>query len=416
MSKLPEIVFTGMGVISPIGIGMDAVWQSLNSGKSGVATRPGFEHVETPFAIAAPVTDFDGKLYVKPRKSIKVMCRQIQFGFAAATMAVEDAGIAEGVVQPERIATVFGGEAYYANPEELLDVFKKCIALGGDTKAWGEVAMKQIEPLWMLKYLPNMVASHISIAIDARGPSNSIVQGDNSSLLAIIEGIDLLQRGMADVAVVGATGSQMSETAMVYRGGERLSPNYQEPTKACRPFDAHRDGTVAGEGAAAFVIETRQHAEARGAKILGSVLGFDRAFAPLPSQMSARLSRSLQQTLEQSNLAAIEVGHVNANGSGVVCEDRSEAMAIRDVLGDCPVFAAKSYFGNLGPATGAVELAATLIALKQRTLPATLNYQTPDPECPVNVLAVNSPIENLNAMVINQSLTGQIASLLITGN
>lgn len=416
MTSQPEIVITGIGVVSPIGIGIDAMWDALDSGTTGIGIRPGFECVASPLAIAAPIPDFEGKKYVKPRKSIKVMCRQIQFGFAAATMAVENASLDQANLDPERIATVFGGEAYYANPEELLDVFQKCIQLGGTTKAWGEIAMRQIEPLWMLKYLPNMVASHISIALDARGPSNSIVQGDNSSLLAIIEGIDVLQRGMADVAVVGATGSQMSETAMVYRGSERLSQNFANPTEACRPFDAARDGTVAGEGAAAMVIETRAHAEARGANILATVGGFDRAFCAGDSdQVCQRISKSLADTLRSSGVDPAEVGHVNANGTGVVSEDIREARAIQHVLADAPVFAPKSYFGNLGPATGAVELVGSLLSIANKKLPATLNYKTPDPACPVNVVAEAMPLDSKTFVAMNQSPTGQIATLLITG-
>lgn len=429
MTQPPEIVITGMGVISPIGIGINAFWDSLENGRSGIRTREGFQNVHSPFAIAAPVSDFDGKLYVKPKKSIKVMCRQIQFGFAAATMAVEHAGISADTHNPDRMATLFGGEAYYANPEELLDVFHKCIALGNDPRAWGEVAMKHIEPLWMLKYLPNMVASHISIAIDARGPSNSIVQGDNSSLLAIIEGVDVLQRGWADIAVVGATGSQMSETAMVYRSSEKLSPNFQDPQAACRPFDRDRNGTVAGEGAAAFVIETRESAVRRGARVYASIRSFDRGFFPSPEHAIRRIASSIQQTLARGNRAGgdtgpidtgpIDIGHINANGSGVVCQDRHEAQAIAQVFGAAnpavPVFAPKSYFGNVGPASGALELLASLLAIQHRTLPGTLNYQNPDPDCPVHVLRDPQSLENPHALVINHSCTGQVASLLITG-
>lgn len=417
MTSKPEIVITGLGVVSPIGIGTEAVWQSLESGTSGIGFRPGFESVASPLAIAAPIQDFDGKKYVKPRKSIKVMCRQIQFGFAAATMAVEDAGLADAELDPERIATVFGGEAYYANPEELLDVFRKCIELGGTTQAWGDVAMRQIEPLWMLKYLPNMVASHISIALDARGPSNSIVQGDSSSLLAIIEGVDVLQRGMADVAVVGATGSQMSETAMVYRGSERLSKRFDDPSNACRPFDAQRDGTVAGEGSAALVIETREHAQRRGATILASIAGFDRGFAVMSDAPTAseRIARSISDALKAGGVEPGQVNHINANGTGVVDEDQREAQAIRKTLGDTPVFAAKSYFGNLGPATGAVELIASLLAIRHQTLPGTLNYESPDPNCPVNVLNRAAPLQGRSFVTTNQSHTGQIATLVLSG-
>lgn len=417
MTSQPEIVITGLGVVSPVGIGTDAFWDSLSKGESGIRIRPGFESLESPLSIVAPVLDFDGKKFVKPRKSIKMMCRQIQFGFAAAAMAIEHAALEGAGIVPERTATVFGGEAYYANPEELMDVFKKCIELGGTTRAWGEIAMSQIEPLWMLKYLPNMVASHISIALDARGPSNSIVQGESSSLLAIIEGIDVLQRGMADVAVVGATGSLMSETSMIYRGQERLSRNVDNPGAACRPFDADRDGMVAGEGAAALVIETREHAEKRGATVLARVMGFDRAFADMSQAEVAtkRIAKSLSDALERGQISAEQLGHVNANGNGVVEEDAREAQAIESVVGQTPVFAPKSIFGNLGPATGAAELVASILAVQHGQLPGTLNFEKPDPSCPVNVCSQTTTLQRKSFVAMNQNHTGQIATLVLSG-
>lgn len=411
MRQTSEIVITGMGVVSPIGIGTKAVWDSLLANRSGVRFRPGLEQVHEPWAMAASVEDFDGKAHIA-KKSLKVMCREIQMGFAAAAMAIEDAKLAPGVVAPPRIATVFASEAFYANPADLVPAFRKCITLGNDVSSWGQVAPREIEPLWMLKYLPNMVASHISILLDAQGPSNTVVLGDNSSLPAMIEGIELLQRGWADVAIVGATSSQLSPTATVYRDRSRLAKRIDDPTRAVRPFDANRNGTVFGEGSAAFVVETLASAQARGAAILGRVIGSDRAWC-MPGQMSDRLARSVQDTLARAGVRSEDVGHINANGTGVIAEDRVEAHGLTRVLPDCPVFAAKSYFGLLGPATGAVEMACSLLAMRQGILPATLNYENPSQDCPLNVVAANTSIDAPLALVTNQSPTGQIATLLV---
>jgi 3-oxoacyl-[acyl-carrier-protein] synthase II len=391
------------------------VWQSLREQRSGVRRREGFAGIDAPWALAAPVDDFEGKDFVQPRKSLKVMCQQIQMGYAAASLALADAALTAGSAPPQRVGTVFGGEAFYANPADLTDVFRQVVTLGNDTRAWGEVAMREIEPLWMLKYLPNMVASHVSILLDAQGPSNTIVLGDNSSLPAIIEGVELLRRSWADVVVVGATGSQLVPTAVVYRDRTRLCPGHGEPAQAVRPFDARRQGTVCGEGAAALVIETRAHAVARGARIQAEILAGDRAFAPSPAQLPARLARSIQDTLQQAGVAAADVGHINANGTGVVDEDRLEAEGLAQILPNCPVFAPKSYFGNLGPATGACELICSLLALQHRELPATLNYQVADPACPVHVASHSQPLRQPLALAVNQNPTGQIATLLIHG-
>jgi 3-oxoacyl-[acyl-carrier-protein] synthase II len=449
MTRPHDIVITGLGVVSPIGVGLDAVWASLSSGKSGVQVRPGFEAVSEPWAMAAPVTEFDGKRHVQPRKSLKVMCREIQMGYAAASMALADAGLAPGAaglapapvgeagerreleaatpLLPERTGTVFGGEAFYANPEDLVSVFRHVVALGNDVAAWGEVALREIEPLWMLKYLPNMVASHLSILMDARGPSNSIVLGDNSSLPAIIEGVEWLRRGWVDRVVAGGTGSQMSPTATVYRDRTRLAPKMPDPTQVVRPFDKHHQGTVFGEGAAAVVLETRQAAQARGAQIWATIRGVDRAFAPTWQHLPNRLAHAIEATLRQGAADRNEpwqperlpqrLGHLNANGTGVPMEDLAEAQGIRQACGgaiaSCPVFAPKSYFGNLGPGTGAVELACSLLAMRYCTLPATLNFAEAPADAPLEVHAEPRPLHGEWALVMNQNPTGQIATLLL---
>lgn len=412
MWQSSEIVISGVGVVSPIGIGTDAVWRSLIENRSGVRVRPGCELVREPWALAAPVEDFDGKAYI-PRKSLKVMCREIQMGVAAAVMAINDAKISPSDFAPQRVATVFASEAFYANPADLVPAFRQCIPLGNDVSAWGQIAPREIEPLWMLKYLPNMVASHVSILLDAQGPSNTVVLGDNSSLPALIEGVELLQRGWADLVIVGATGSQLNPTASVYRDRSRLTRQVDCPAAAVRPFDGQRSGTVFGEGAAAFVVETLASAQARGANVLARVMGSDRAFAAAPDQMADRLARSIHDTLTRSGIGADDVGHVNANGTGVVAEDRIEAQGLAGVLPRCPVFAPKSYFGVLGPATGAVELVCSLLALRHQVLPATLNYRTPDPNCPVAVSGVNQSLAGRIALVVNQSPMGQIAAVAI---
>jgi len=414
MQTTPEIVITGLGIVSPLGVGTDLVWQSLVHNRSGVAVRPGWESSQAPWRLAAPVPDFDGKTHI-PRKSLKVMCREIQMGYAAAVMAIASGGVTPGQYSPERVATLFGGEAFYADPADLVPVFRQCVSLGNTESAWGQVAPREIEPLWMLKYLPNMVASHVSILLDARGPSNTIVLGDNSSLPAVIEGVELLRRGWVDMVIVGATGSQMIPTATVYRQRTRLANDTGSAAAAVRPFDTAATGTVFGEGAAAFVIETAGHAAARGARPLARILAGDRAFAPHPDQLPTRLAASIRHSLNGAGLQPSEIGHVNANGTGVPAEDRREAQGLASILPDCPIFAPKSYFGVLGPATGAVELACSLLALQNRQLPATLNHLSPAADCPVTVITRNQALTNPFALITNQTPQGQIATLLIQG-
>ncbi len=415
MISQSPVVITGAGIVSPIGLNRNTFWESLINQDSGVKVREQFADAEHPFRIAAEVDDFEPKKYVRPRKSLKVMCRPIQFGFAASSMAVEDSGI-EGQIDPTRFSTVFGTEAFYADPHEVARVFRKCIVNRCyDHNRWGEYAMREIEPLWMLKYLPNMVASHISIACDARGPSNTICQSEASSLLAIIEAIDLIDRGAADAVIAGGTGSLMATTGMIYRGLNRLSSRIQQPTEASRPFDANRDGMVVGEGAAAFIIEREDFALARGATPLAKINSFSRGFHLRGDGFADALAGNLELTLERSGMSANDVGHVNAHGFSTVEDDIFEATAIQKVFADTPVIAPKSTFGNLGPGTGAIELAASIEACRRGQLPPAMNIEKLDERCPINLVADKPAATDSNVcLTSNFTETGQMASLMVT--
>ncbi len=415
MKPLLDVVVTGMGVVSPIGIGITSFWDSLRNQISGIRVREAFAETELPWRIGGDVRAFDAKVYVKPRKSLKVMCPQIQFGYAAAQMAVEHARLTPESCDPDRLGTVFGSETFYADPLEVAEVFRKCIVdQRYDHARWGEFSMRDIMPLWMLKYLPNMVASHISIAYDARGPSNSICQAEVSGQLAIIEAVDIIQRGAADAVIVGGTGSPMETTSLIYRGWNMLSRRIHEPTLASRPFDAHRDGVVLGEGAGAIVLESADFAQARGATIHAQILGMDRRFCPPKSlHFVDSIRDSIQTALRDSQVGPGDIGHFNANGLSTCEDDANEAQAIRQAVGDAAVFAPKSYFGNLGPGTSIVELIASVCAMQNRTLPATLNFDTPDPDCPINVLNKTTSLpDHAPTALLSMATTGQIATII----
>ena len=418
MLRGAEVVITGVGVVSPIGIGKDAFWQSLLEQQSGVRRMELFERARLPFVLGAEVQGFDAKQYVTPRKALKVMCREIQIGYSAAALAMRDAGLEPGSVDPDRLGVVLGNDMLYCDVAELVDVYRNCIE-GGQFRhdSWGVRAMSDVNPLWMLKHLPNMAACHIGIGYDARGPNNTITLGEASSLLAVIEGSDVIARGWADVMIVGGTGSRLNVTPLVYHGDYYLSHHDGDPARAVRPFDANRDGTVLGEGAAAFVLETREHATARGATVLARVLGFGRAFdTRAGGSLGSAIRNSIAAGLADADLKPEEIGHVNAHGLATPQHDRAEAQAIRAALGNVPVTAPKSFFGNLGSGSGAVEMAASVLALVEGEVPVTLNYESPDPQCPVNVVH-GEPLaaRHATAVVLSQSGTGQAAALVLAG-
>ena len=428
MPQFREVVITGAGVVSPIGIGKQALWKSLCERRSGVAPIAAWQQTRLPARFGAEVRDFDAKQYVSPRKTLKVMCREIQMGYAAAILAVQDAGLkptavesgpaAAVVVDPERFGIVFGEEFHYSVPEDMLEVARHCVVEGHfEYDRWGSRAMSDIFPLWLLKYLPNMTACHLAIALEARGPNNSITIGEASSLSALIESARIIARGHADVMIAGGTGSRLNLTALIHRGDCKMSLRNDDPASASRPFDAARDGMVNGEGAGAIVLESREHATARGANILARVLGDSLTFDP-PANNSVQhengFHRVIRAALRSAELEPGQIGHVNAHGLSTQEDDRAEARAIRDCLGDVPVTAPKSFFGNLGAGGGAVETIVSLCALAAGEIPVTLNYQTPDPNCPLR-LVFDEPrkLEQPTALLLNKSGSGQVAAVVI---
>ncbi len=415
-NRAPQaVVITGLGVVSPIGTGRSAFGSAIEQGQSGI--RPLSFETALDIKIGGEVRDFDPKQYVRPRKSLKVMSREIQFAFTAADLAMVDAGLTPEKYDPQRLGVVFGSEMIYCELEELVDAYRACMPHGTfDFSRWQSHAMGQMFPLWMLKYLPNMPACHVAIAHDARGACNSVVLGDASSLAAISEGCRVIERGHADCMIVGGVSNRLHPTCLTFRSIQPYTKWRGEPQSAMRPFDAARTGVVPGEGAAAFVIESLDHAMARGANILARVLGTSSRFEPQrdsqPLQGTA-IRAAITSALAAADLAPNQVGHVNAHGLGTIDHDQVEARSIRAVLGDVPVTAPKSFFGNLGAGSGAVEMAATVLCLSQGKIPLTLNYEQPDPECPVNVVAQAQRFEHPTAVVLSQSTTGQSLAVVL---
>lgn len=413
-----DVVFTGIGIVSPVGIGRVAFWNSLLEGTSGVRTLVGLGENSLPSGFGGQIVDFEPKEYVRPRKSLKVMSREIQFAYAAADLAWQDAGLGEHAVDPERVGVICGCDTLYSDIRELVPVYKACMPEGGFRfDRWGTHGIEELFPLWMLKFLPNMAASHISISRDARGPCNAVVLGEVSSLLAVIEGAAAIRRGLADVMLVGAVGSRLQPSALVWRGDANVSHRQDDPAAACRPFDAGRDGMVNAEGAAVFVLESEQHARGRGGDVLARLAGSGNSFRKPAGRLGVTgeaIGHSISQALDAAGWRPDEVGHVNAHGLSTRDDDATEAHAIQQILGDVPVTAPKSYFGNVGAGSGAIELAASILALREGRIPPTLNYEQSDPECPVQVIAgAPKPVEVPTVVALNQTRLGQAVAVAV---
>ncbi|MEN6450089.1 MAG: beta-ketoacyl synthase N-terminal-like domain-containing protein, partial [Thermoguttaceae bacterium] len=317
-----------------------------------------------------------------------------------------------------------------------------------DLKRWGRSAMGELFPLWMLKYLPNMPACHIGIGQDARGPNNTITLGDVSSLSALAEAVRVLDRGQADALIAGGVGARLHPLDFA-RGQVTGLTRQADPAVACRPFDARRDGVVNGEGAGSVILEPDDKAQARGANRLARVLGCANVFAPpadrssahgtaasdrssadgtascdrlaadgtsVPARVGLAIRRAVRGALDDAGLTPADVGLVVAHGVSTVDDDRVEAQAIHEVLGDVPLTAPKSYFGHLGPGAGALETALAVLALQHRLIPPTLNYERPDPECPANVVRGQpAPLAKPVALILSHTRYGQAVAVALGG-
>jgi len=432
ISSSRRIVITGAGLITPLGKSPQALWEALLAGRSGVGplrTVP-VDYLPTSFAAEAhdftgAIDDFgplEGEKKKALRKGLKVMCRECQMGLAAAQQALFAAGLGEGA-DPERTGVVFGSDYMLTLPDDFTASVIRCRGDNGrfDFGRWASEGIPQITPLWLLKYLPNMPASHLAIYNDLRGPNNSITLREASANLALGEAFRTIARGHADVMVAGATGTRVHPMKLVHTlMQEEVAGNGTDPAKASRPFDLNRSGMVLGEGSAALVIEELESAKRRGARIRGEIIGtasgtvVDRRGVAHRGQALANVIRA---TLRDAGATIDEIGHIHAHGLSTRTSDTEEAWAIHDTFGtraaEVPVIAAKSYFGNLGAASGLVELVTSLSAFEHGRLFPVLNYATPDPACQLNV--VTSQDVPPGDSVLNLSFTpqGQASAILV---
>jgi 3-oxoacyl-[acyl-carrier-protein] synthase II len=341
---------------------------------------------------------------------------------AAAQLALVDAGITENPLDPEQSGVVLGSDYMLTMPEDYEAGMKKCAPSGDfEFTRWGNEGLDQMTPLWMLKYLPNMPASHIAIYNDLRGPNNSLTMREAASNLAIGEAFRTIQRGHASAMVAGATGTRILPMQAIHAlQTEQMAAENCDPTKASRPFDKNRTGMVAGEGAGMVVLEELESAKTRGATILAEVVGFGSsnvADENLVGKCDVALAQAMRAALRDAKLEPASVGHINAHGLATTDLDAAEARAIREVFGDSatkiPVVALKSYFGNLGAGSGAVELISSVLALRENRLPRTLNYETADPAC--NLVVTRDEKTPAGRSFLNLSVTpqGQAAVLAV---
>ncbi len=405
-----RVVITGMGVISPVGIGVEPFWASLISGRSGIKPITHFDITDFPTKIAATVPEFDPGLYID-RKEMRRMDRFTQFAVAAAKMALEDAGVNLDSIDLERSGVSFS--TGIGGMETIETQFRVV----------NEKGVGKMSPFYIPMMIANIAAGYISMTFGLKGPNLTYVAACAASSHAIGEGFKILQRGDADLLVAGGSEAAITPSSL---GGfcamKALSTRNDEPEKASRPFDLERDGFVMGEGSGVIVMETLEHAKKRGAKIIGEIVGFgntaDAYHITSPPPEGDGAYRAMNMALKDAGMVPTDIDYINAHGTSTGLNDKFETIAIKRVFGDAayqiPVSSTKSMTGHLLGAAGAIEIIACLMAIKESIIPPTINYENPDPECDLDYVPNQARQKKISIALSNSfGFGGQNGVLII---
>ncbi|MGE3807731.1 MAG: beta-ketoacyl synthase [Gemmataceae bacterium] len=389
-----RVVVTGIGVVAPNGIGREAFWSACLAGRSGVGIIRTFDSSKHPVKIAAEVPEFDVTPYVpaEQRKNVKIMSRAMRFAVAAASLSIKDSGLELDHEDCERLGVVMGtGLVPIDLPEVAPRLVEACNGSGElQPDKLGQQGAGSLFPLWILKYLPNMVAAHISLALNAKGPNSTITTACSAGTQAVGEAFRLIGRNDADIVLAGGADSRIDPMLLLaYTALGALSRAERPPCEVSRPFDGARDGFVLGEGAGVLVLEELEHARQRGAPIYAEVLGmgssFDAYSITKPDPQAGGAARAIEWALKEARIDHHDVDYINAHGTSTRLNDLMETMAVKRVFGDrarrLPLSSIKSMVGHLIGAAGAVEAAALALSLREGVLPPTINHTHPDPEC-----------------------------------
>ncbi|MCH8993987.1 MAG: beta-ketoacyl-ACP synthase II [Chloroflexi bacterium] len=404
-----RVVITGMGAITPLGLNVEEFWQGLVAGKSGVGWITVVDTEPYPVKVAGEISGFDPDQYMS-RKEARRMARFSQFTVAAAVQAFDSAGLEVDGVEPERLGVSLGnGYGGLPNTDQAV---RTIVEKGG----------MRVDPFFMLKTLPNMAASHVSMRFHAKGHTSTITTACAAATQAIGEAAEVIRRGAADVMLAGAAEAGMCELGLAsFTVMKALSTRHDDPTKASRPFDARRDGFVSSEGAAVFVLEGLEHAQARGASILAELIGFaasaDAYHMVAPCVDGEGAARCIRWALEDAGVAPEEVDYINAHGTSTQLNDAAETMAIKTTLGEhayqVPISSTKSMIGHTLGASGALESVACVKTLQTGVIHPTINYEYPDPNCDLDYVPEGARQADVRVILKNSfGFGGQNACLV----
>ena len=373
-----RVVVTGMGLVTPLGIGLEKNWQSLVAGQSGIRKIDRFPNVDA-FAsrIAGQVPDFHAEDFIEP-KEIKKMDLFIQYSVAAASMAMEHSGFKIDPEDAENVGVIIGVGLCGIDTIEATE------------RAYLDGGPRKISPFFIPKVISNLAPGQIAIRHGAKGvnwtPTSACASGNN----AIGEAFHLIRRGLQDVVIAGGAESAITPLGVGgFSAMKALSTRNDEPERASRPFDKGRDGFIIAEGSGVLILEEREKAIKRGAKIHGEVIGYgangDAHHITAPAPEGEGAARCMRLALKDAGVAPSDIDYINAHGTSTEYNDANETQAIKKVFGEhafkLPVSSTKSMTGHLLGAAGAVEGVFSVLALGHGIIPPTINYENPDPDC-----------------------------------
>jgi len=394
---LHRVVVTGLGAVTPIGNDVPTYWEGLSTGKNGVAPITLFDAARHACRFAAEVKGFDPSGSIEPKEA-KRWDRFCQFAVVAAKQAVAHAGLTIDARNANRIGTAIG-----SGVGGLLMMETQAHVLA-------ERGPDRVSPFCVPMMIPNMATGLTAIALGAKGPSSAVATACAAGSNAIGDAYRLIQMGLADAMVCGGAESAITPLGVAgFASAKALSFRNDDPATASRPFDAERNGFVIGEGAGVIVLESLEHARARGAEILAEVVGYgmtcDAHHITSPSPGGVGGAEAMRLALADARIEAAEVDYVNAHGTSTQANDSNETAAIKSALGDrayqIPVSSTKSMTGHLLGGSGGIEAVAAVLAIGHNLVPPTINYQNPDPACDLDVVPNQAREQTLNVVLSN---------------
>ncbi len=385
-----RVVVTGLGVVTPIGLGIDEFWEGLKEGRNGVSKITHFDPTDYRSHMAAEVKDFDPTDWID-EKSVERMDRFVHFGMSSSVMALNDAGLNTFAFDGNRAGVIIGSGT--GGAITIQDGYSKL----------HEKGPKSISPFFISKSLINMAACLVSITYGLKGPLSAPCVACSTGANAIGDACRIIQRGDADIMLAG--GAEASINSLPFAGfcaARSMSTRNDCVEKASRPFDKNRDGFVMGEGAGIVVLERLEHALSRNARIYAELVGYgnmaDAFHFTAPEPGGDGMIRVMRAALNDAGIDPQEVKYINAHGTSTVLNDKVESSAVMEVFGDhskhLKISSIKSMIGHLLAAAGAVEFAATVMSVHTGKLPPTINYEEPDPECPLDY--VTNGVESID--------------------